>query len=69
VRYWNTKRQGFLPECEGVFIEQCLWIPELRIFYGFCAKGHPPAQAKFPNAFEKNNACSCKHEEIITIQA
>jgi hypothetical protein len=21
VRYWNTKRQGFSPECEGVFIE------------------------------------------------
>jgi hypothetical protein len=30
----------FSPECEGFFIEQCLWIPELRIFYGFCAKGH-----------------------------
>jgi hypothetical protein len=23
----NTKRQGFLPECEGFFIEQCSWLP------------------------------------------
>jgi hypothetical protein len=22
----NTKRQGFLPECEGFFIEQCSWL-------------------------------------------
>jgi hypothetical protein len=24
----NTKRQGFLPECEGFFIEQCSWLPK-----------------------------------------
>jgi hypothetical protein len=23
----DTKRQGFLPECEGFFIEQCSWFP------------------------------------------
>jgi hypothetical protein len=23
----NTKRQGFLSECEGFFIEQCSWLP------------------------------------------
>jgi hypothetical protein len=23
---WRTKRQGFLPECEGFFIEQCSWL-------------------------------------------
>jgi hypothetical protein len=22
----NTKRQGFLPQCEGFFIEQCSWF-------------------------------------------
>jgi hypothetical protein len=27
------------------------------------------AQAKFPNAFKKNKARSCKHEGIITTQA
>jgi hypothetical protein len=30
---------GFFFRMRGVFIEQCLWIPELRIFCGFCAKG------------------------------
>jgi hypothetical protein len=32
---------GFSSRMRRVFIEQCLWIPELRIFCGFCAKGHP----------------------------
>jgi hypothetical protein len=41
---WRTlleyQAAGFsLPNARG-FIEQCLWIPELRIFCGFCAKGH-----------------------------
>jgi hypothetical protein len=30
---------GFPPECEGFSFEQCLWIAESRIFYGYCAKG------------------------------
>jgi hypothetical protein len=34
------QRQGFLPECEGFSLEQCLWIADSRIFCGFCAKGH-----------------------------
>jgi hypothetical protein len=32
---------GFSSRMRRVFIEQCLWIPKLRIFCGFCAKGHP----------------------------
>jgi hypothetical protein len=31
---------GFSSRMRRVFIEQCLWITELRIFCGFCAKGH-----------------------------
>jgi hypothetical protein len=40
VHYWNTKRQGFLPECEEFSFEQCLRIVDSGIFCGFCAKGH-----------------------------
>jgi hypothetical protein len=40
VHYWNTKRQGSLPECEGFSFEQYLRIADSRIFCGFCAKGH-----------------------------
>jgi aerobic-type carbon monoxide dehydrogenase small subunit (CoxS/CutS family) len=40
VHYWNTKRQGFLPECEGFSFEQCLRIADSGIFCGFCTKGH-----------------------------
>jgi hypothetical protein len=40
VHYWNTKRQGFLPECEGLSFEQCLRIADSGIFCEFCAKGH-----------------------------
>jgi hypothetical protein len=31
---------GFSPGCEGFLLEQCLRIADLRIFCGFCAKGH-----------------------------
>jgi hypothetical protein len=37
VHYGNTKRQGFLSECEGFFIEQCSWFPE----WGFSADSTP----------------------------
>jgi hypothetical protein len=40
VHYWNTKRHGFLPGCEGFLFEQCLRIAESRIFCGFCTKKH-----------------------------
>jgi hypothetical protein len=40
VHYWNTKRHGFLLECEGFSFEQCLQIADSGIFCGLCAKGH-----------------------------
>jgi hypothetical protein len=56
-----------------VFIEQCLWIPELRIFCGFCAKGHPFSRIRLKQSsrmrLRKNKARSCKHGGIITIQS
>jgi hypothetical protein len=33
VRYWNTKRQGFPPECKGFSFEQCLWIAESGVVH------------------------------------
>jgi hypothetical protein len=42
---WRTlleyQAAGFSSRMRRVFIERLLWIPELRIFCGFCAKGHP----------------------------
>jgi hypothetical protein len=40
VRYWNTKRQGFLPECEGFFIEQYLWFPNWGFSADFVPRGN-----------------------------
>jgi hypothetical protein len=37
---------GFSSRMQRVFIEQCLWIPELRIFCGLCAKGHPSSRIR-----------------------
>jgi hypothetical protein len=51
-----TKRQGFLSECEGFFIEQCSWSPNedfLRILHqetGVCACS---AKIKVPEFVQK----------------
>jgi hypothetical protein len=45
VRYWNTKRQGFLPECEG-FSLNSVYGSELKIFCGICVKGQALYSAK-----------------------
>jgi hypothetical protein len=37
---------GFSSRMRRVFIEQCLWIPELRIFCGFCAKEHSSSRIR-----------------------
>jgi hypothetical protein len=72
VRYWNTKRQGFHPECEGFslnsvygsWIEDFLWIlRQGAVVFAFSA------QVKFPNAFENGEVRIYKQEGIITIQA
>jgi hypothetical protein len=41
----------FSSRMRRVFIEQCLWIPELRIFCGFCAKGHPFSRVRLKQSF------------------
>jgi hypothetical protein len=56
VHYWNTKRQGFLPECEGFLSEQCLWIADSGIFCGFAPRGicfRVFGSSEFPNTFKK----------------
>jgi aerobic-type carbon monoxide dehydrogenase small subunit (CoxS/CutS family) len=52
VHYWNTKRQGFLPESEGFLLEQCLWIADSGIFCGFCAKGHLFSRVRLKQVLE-----------------
>jgi hypothetical protein len=56
VRYWNTKRQGFLPECEG-FSLKVLMDSRIKDFLRVLRQGASTfvysAQAKFPNAFKK----------------
>jgi hypothetical protein len=56
VRYWNTKRQGFLPECEG-FSLKVLMDSRIEDFLRVLRQGASTfmysAQAKFPNAFKK----------------
>jgi hypothetical protein len=53
----NTKRQGFLPECEGFFIEHCSWLPNedflriLRQGTGVCAYS---ARIKVPECVQNN---------------
>jgi hypothetical protein len=72
IRYWNTERQGFPPECEGFSLNSVygsrtgdfLWIlRQGAVVFTYSA------QVKFPNTFEKGKICSCKQEGIITIQA
>jgi hypothetical protein len=71
VRYWNTKQQGFLPECEGFSlnsvygsrIEDFLRIlcQEARVFA--CL-----AKRKFPNSFKDSKIRIHKQKGIIVTQ-
>jgi hypothetical protein len=72
VRYWNTKRQGFPPECEGFSlnsvygsrIEDFLWIlHQGAVVFAYSA------QVKFPDSFENSEVRIYKQRGIITIQA
>jgi hypothetical protein len=71
VRYWNTKRQGFLPECEG-FHWIVFMVPELKIFCGFCAKGQEFLRVRLRESSrirsKYGKVCIHKQKEIITIQ-
>jgi hypothetical protein len=72
VRYWNTKRQCFPPECEGFSLNNAYGLPNQGFSAGFAPKGTCFLvfdSSKFPNAFKENKARSCKHGEIITVQA
>jgi hypothetical protein len=56
VRYWNTKRQGFLPESEG-FSLNSVFGSRVEDFLRILAKGQKffarSARRKFPNSFKK----------------
>jgi hypothetical protein len=72
VRYWNTKRQGFPPECEGFSLNSAYGLPNQGFSTGFAPRGicfRVFGSSKFPNAFKENKARSCKHGGIITVQA
>jgi hypothetical protein len=71
VHYWTTKRQGFLPECEGFSlnsvygsrIEDFLWILCQGAGVFACS-----AKIKFPNLFKNSKVCVHRQKGIITIR-
>jgi hypothetical protein len=72
VRYWNTKRQGFPPKCEGFSFYSAYGLPNREFTAGFAPRGicfRVFGSSKFPNMFKENKARSCKHRGIIAIQA
>jgi hypothetical protein len=46
VRYWNTKRQGFPPECEGFSLNSACGLPNQRFSAGFSPGGIITIQAQ-----------------------
>jgi hypothetical protein len=72
VRYWNTKRQGFLPEYEG-FSLNSVYGSQIEDFLRILRQGAVvfaySAQVKFPNSFENSEVRIYKQKGIITIQA
>jgi hypothetical protein len=72
VRYWNTKRQGFPPECEGLSLNSAYGLSNQGFSAGIAPRGicfRVFGSGEFLNAFKEDKARSCKHGEIITIQA
>jgi hypothetical protein len=73
VHYWNTKRQGFLPEYEGFSLEQCLRIADSGIFCGFYAKGHLFSRVRLktvPGYVQgKTRFTDANMKKIIVVQA
>jgi hypothetical protein len=72
VRYWNTKRQGFPPECEGFSLNSVYGSRTedfLRILRQGAVVFTYSARVKFPNSFENNEVRIYEQEGIITIQA
>jgi hypothetical protein len=67
----NTKRQGFLPECEGFFIEQCSWLPNedfLRILHQGTRVCAYSARIKVPKCVQNSKVRMHKSKEIIATQ-
>jgi hypothetical protein len=56
MRYWNTKRQGFLSECEG-FSLNSVYGSRIEDFLRILCQGAGvfacSAKIKFPNSFKK----------------
>jgi hypothetical protein len=73
VLYWNTKRQGFLPNAKGFSLEQCLSIAESRIFCGYCAKGPLFLRVRLKRVPEyvygETRFTDANTEKIIAVQA
>jgi hypothetical protein len=72
VHYWNTKQQGFLPECEGFSFNSVYgsWFEDfLRILLHGAVAFTYSSQVEVPNSFESSKVRSCKQEGIIRIQA
>jgi hypothetical protein len=54
---------GFSTECEGFFLEQCLWIAELGSSVDFAPRGsfsRAFGSRQFPVAFKENKIRRCK---------
>jgi hypothetical protein len=72
MRYWNTKRQGFLPECEGFSLNSA-YGSRIEDFLRILCQGAVvfaySAKIKFPNSFGNSEVRIYKQKRIITIQA
>jgi hypothetical protein len=73
VHYWNTKRQGFLPECEGFRLNSAYGLPIQGSFVEFAPRGicsRVFGSSKFPNTFKEKQDSRMQHmKKIITVQA
>jgi hypothetical protein len=71
VRYWNTKRQGFLPECEG-FSLNSVYGSRIEDFLRILCQGAEvfacSAKVKFSNSFRNSKVRVHRQKRIITIQ-
>jgi hypothetical protein len=71
LRYWNTKRQGFLPECEGFSLNSA-YGSRIEDFLRILCQGERvfacSAKIKFPNSFRNGKVRVHKQKGIITIQ-
>jgi hypothetical protein len=71
VRYWNTKRQGFLPECEG-FSLNSVYGSRIKDFLRILCQGAGvfacSAKRKFLNSFKDSKIRIHKQKGIIVTQ-